>query len=154
MRELRVREATNADVDHIRDFIFGVLAEYGLPGYPDTIDADLGDLERHYRDHGGRFEIVEGPDGALVGTVAIYRLSPDTCELRRMYLARPCRGQGLGRWLLERALATGRTLGFRRIELETARQLVEAIALYQRHGFLPLERHLADCCDLALGRDL
>ena len=53
----------------------------------------------------------------------------------KMYLDSSFRGQGLGKKLLEMSLDKARELGFRRVTLETASVLKEALQLYQHYGF-------------------
>ena len=53
-----------------------------------------------------------------------------------MGLAAEARGQGLGRRLLERALAEGFGMGLERIELEVFASNTRAVALYRRAGFV------------------
>ena len=152
---MEIRQATNADAESVRELIFGVLAEYGLTGDPDGVDADLTDIEANYIRSGGLFEVVEADDGQLVGSVGLLPLRGGVCELRKMYLAPEVRRQGLGKRLLERTLERARALGFRRVELETAGCLVEAINLYTRYGFHPVESdHLAARCDRAFALEL
>jgi len=72
-----------------------------------------------------------------------------------MYLHRDYRGQGLGKGLLDNALADARRLGFASVVLETASVLKEAIALYESYGFTPYQPdHLAPRCDQAYILDL
>jgi len=72
-----------------------------------------------------------------------------------MYLHRDYRGRGLGKWLLEHALAEGRRLGFKRVTLETASVLKEAIRLYEAYGFQPYRpTHLSCRCDQAYSLNL
>ena len=130
---VRLRPATNADAAAVRDVIFAVLREYELTPDPAGTDADLGDIEASYG--GGIFDVLEDEDGTIVGTVGLHRIDDATCELRKMYLAREARGRGLGKRLLDHALARARALGFRRVVLETATVLREAIAMYRRRGF-------------------
>ena len=67
-----------------------------------------------------------------------------------MYLHRDHRAKGLGKRLLEHALAEARRLGFQTITLETASVLKEAIRLYERYGFQPCTpAHLSCRCDQA-----
>lgn len=76
--------------------------------------------------------------GALrrVRDAALVReLGPQVGELKRMYVAREVRGQGIGRALLDRLEAEARTLGLARLVLETGTRQVEALALYRRTGF-------------------
>ncbi|MDI6449935.1 GNAT family N-acetyltransferase [Sedimentisphaerales bacterium M17dextr] len=130
--------------------MFTVLDEYGLRPDPDGTDADLDDIERSYFARGGTFRILQEEDGSLVGAYGLYPLQNHTCELRKMYLRRTHRGRGLGRRLLEDALASARELGFTTVTLETASVLKEAIALYKRYGFVPCPSdHLATRCDQA-----
>lgn len=153
---MKIRPATNDDAEAVRELVFGVLAEYGLRPDPRATDADLYDIEAHYGRRGGAFEVaVDDASGAIVGSVGLFPLLPGVCELRKMYLAREARGRGLGRTMLEHALGRARALGFRRVELETASVLVEAIRLYTRYGFAPIESdHLASRCDAAYALDL
>lgn len=143
-----IRCASNADREDIENLVFGVLAEYGLKSDPGDTDADLSDIQGAYPDRGGSFDVLVGENGQIVGSVGLYRLDTDTCEIRKMYLAVHVRGQGQGRRLLEHALAKAKELGYSRIELETASVLKEAIALYERFGFRRFERgHLSPRCD-------
>ena len=150
-----LRPARNADASAVKRLIFGILADYNLTPAPGSTDADLDDLAAHYTNRGGSFAVLEMPAGEIIGTVGIYRVSSDVCELRKMYLSPHQRGQGLGKLLFEHGLAEARRLGFRRITLETASVLKEAIALYIRYGFRPFTPdHLAPRCDQAYCLDL
>jgi len=146
----QLREATNADCHAVRELVFAVLEEYGLKPDPGSTDADLGDIEQSYFARGGTFRVLEDPDGSVVGAYGLYPMEHHTCELRKMYLRREYRGQGLGKHLLDDALAKARGLGFESVVLETASVLKEAIALYERYGFAPYRSdHLSSRCDQA-----
>jgi putative acetyltransferase len=147
---LSLRSAKPSDCKAIEALVFGVLADYGLQGDPEGTDRDLADLDGAYLKSGGVFDVLIGEAGEVVGTVGLSRISDLTCELRKMYLARSARGQGEGRRLLLHALARAHQLGFRRVELETASVLREAIALYVAHGFKSFTpAHLSPRCDCA-----
>jgi len=151
----RLRPATNADGGQVRDLVFTVLGEYGLQPDPGCTDADLDNIEQSYLKRGGVFYVLEESNGAIVGSYGLYPMEAGVCELRKMYLHRACRGRGFGRRLLEDALAHARRLGFRRVTLETASVLKEAIRLYERHGFKPYKaEHLSRRCDQAYALDL
>ncbi len=148
-----LRPATNADRAAIQDLVFGVLSEYGLARDPQDTDADLQDIEREYR--GGSFDVLADESGRIVGTVGLYAKSVQVCEIRKMYLARSVRGQGLGRALLDHALGRAKALGFSRVELETASVLKEAIALYERYGFRKFcPGRISARCDSAYCKEL
>jgi putative acetyltransferase len=147
---LALRSATNDDREGVKNLVFGVLREFGLEPDSSTTDADLDDIEGGYIQRGGMFEVIEQDGRLLVGSVGIYPLDAQNCELRKMYLAASMRSRGLGKLLLERALNFAREAGFRSVMLETASVLKDAIALYERYGFRPVESaHLASRADQA-----
>jgi putative acetyltransferase len=146
----KLRPATNSDCVHIVQLVYGVLREYNLKPDPASTDADLRDIESSYFQHGGIFLVLEAKDGTIVGAYGLYPLEEHTCELRKMYLHQAYRGRGLGRLLLEDALAKATELGFRKMVLETASVLKEAIALYKSYGFVEYPpKHLSSRCDQA-----
>ena len=130
----KLRPAGNADTDAIWALVAGVLDEYGIVADRDTTDQDLADIDQHYHQAGGAFLVLLDGD-RLVGCVALARESAAACELCRMYLAADCRGQGLGRRLLQIALQQAAEQGFSEVRLETAAVLKEAIGLYRSAGF-------------------
>lgn len=77
-----------------------------------------------------------GADGVVVGGVGVaaWPGSGDTCELQKLYVATDRRGLGLGRRLLERALAFAGG-HYRRCYLETHSSLQAACGLYRAMGF-------------------
>lgn len=146
----RLRPATNADCEPVRTLVFGVLGEYGLKPDPNCTDTDLDDIEQSYFARDGVFKVFEEQNGVIVGSYGLYPTEPGVCELRKMYLRRDHRGKGLGRRLLEDALACAKQAGCRRVTLETASVLKEAIRLYESYGFKPFQAdHLSCRCDQA-----
>lgn len=153
MRTHVIRSATNDDCKAVRALIFAVLNEYDLEPAPKTTDKDLDDLEAFYAN--GAFDVLTTADGEIIGTVGLAPLGGGACELRKMYLKASYRGQGLGQRLLKHAIAKAKELGFKRIELQTARVLEEAIGLYTKFGFQHSEAAaLERRCDKALALDL
>jgi GNAT superfamily N-acetyltransferase len=65
----------------------------------------------------------------------IRELGPRVGELKRMYVAREARGQGIGRAVLARLEDEARGLGLDRLVLETGIRQTEALTLYRRAGF-------------------
>lgn len=144
------RAAVSGDEPSIRRVVFSVLAEYGLRSNPEVTDADLWDIDAAYAKRGGVFLVVVSRSDGVVGCGGLYPLTADECEIRKMYLLPLARGRGIGSALLNRLLAIAGERAFRRVIVETASVLQEAIALYRRKGFVPFEyEHLADRCDQA-----
>lgn len=151
---ISVRLATNDDAAPIRELVFGILAEYNLEPDPDGIDADLFDIESSYFSDGGVFEVLVDDNERVVGSVGLFRIDQDTVELRKMYLGKNHRGKGLGKSTLRRMIATSIALGYKKMVLETASPLVEAIGLYRSFGFRAIEAAHAPRCDQAFFLDL
>jgi putative acetyltransferase len=145
--EIFIRDAGNEDGERVRNLVFGVLREYDLTVETGGTDADIADIEANYTKRGGVFEVIEDVDGNLLGTIGLYPLDAETVELRKMYFDRKLRGRGVGRMMLERMIEKARALGCKRIYLETASILKEAVALYEKYGFEPTTEgiHSARC---------
>ena len=153
--EISVRSATNADCKNIQNLVFGVLHEFGLEPETGGTDADLSDIEIFYIKSGGLFEILEGADGNLLGTIGLFPLDEKTVELRKMYFVKSLRGRGFGKKMLERMIEKARELKFKRIYLETASILKEAVGLYEKYEFKPTREGMhSKRCDAAYFLDL
>ena len=148
------RIANNNDGEAVRELVFGVLHEYGLKPDTEGIDRDLFDIEKNYLRRGGVFEVLEDPNGKIVGSVGLYPIDDESIELRKMYFVREIRGRGLGKKTLNRMIATAEALGFNKIVLETASPLVEAIGLYKSFGFTAVSAAHTPRCDQAFFLDL
>lgn len=132
---LNIRTANNEDTASIKKLVFGVLEEFDLEPDPDTTDADLNDIEGNYLGRGGLFELIEDRQGSLKGTVGVFPVDSNTCELRKMYFAPEIRGSGLGKFILQRVINRAKELGFARMLLETSSKLPAAKRLYEGFGF-------------------
>lgn len=93
-----------------------------------------------FRDPAVRLWVAQAA-GALVGSVALKDLGGGHLELKTMRVAPSLRGCGLGRRLLDHALAQARAAGATRVSLETGSGDVFAPArgLYRAHGFADCE---------------
>lgn len=131
----RLREAHLDDAIAARNLVFDVLQEFGLRPDPEGADRDLIEFEAHYGSGGGWFCVLTDSEGAVVGTVALREVTSGVVELRKMYLRSKHRGLGLGRALLETALDEAKRRGYRKVRLETATVLREAVRMYEGRGF-------------------
>jgi GNAT superfamily N-acetyltransferase len=136
MSGAEVREVEAADVTEVVALVRDVLAEFGLQfGEGSPTDAELAALPASYRARGGAFWVALA-EGAIVGTCGVFPVAPATFELRKMYLRPATRGLGVGRALLETAVAWTRAQGGERLVLDTTEQMQRAIAFYESHGFV------------------
>jgi putative acetyltransferase len=132
------------------------------------LDAEV--TERYPNPEDNFFELdqeqVDGRQGVLlvarvggepVGCGALRRLDPATGEIKRMYVAPPARGTGVGSRLLAELERHARTLGLRRLVLETGELQASAVRLYERAGFarVPCFGEYANApLSLCMGKDL
>ncbi len=80
--------------------------------------------------------------GSVCGCGAFKRLSPQVCEMKRVFVPTRHQGAGLGRLLCQGLVDAARANGFERMVLDSALRLTEAHALYQSLGFEPCEPYL------------
>ena len=85
----------------------------------------------------------------IVGSIAIVSGEADAAQLRWFLVEPDCRGMGVGRRLMDEALAFCRATGRRSVYLLTVAGLDAAAALYRRAGFrltraVPVHRWGAD----------
>jgi DNA-binding MarR family transcriptional regulator/GNAT superfamily N-acetyltransferase len=79
--------------------------------------------------------LVAWLDGEPVGCGAVKHRPGAPAEIKRMWVAGPARGRGLGRRMLAALEARAAAAGAAVARLETNRHLVEAIALYRAAGY-------------------
>ena len=133
-----IRRIGEGDNPRMEQIIREVLLEFDAVG-PGTSAADeeLRDLCGAYRKpRCGYFVAVS--DGTVVGGAGLAPLEGagrDLCEIKKMYLLKAARGQGLGRELLERCLAAAGEYGFESCYLETLSDMKTARRLYESYGF-------------------
>jgi GNAT superfamily N-acetyltransferase len=80
-------------------------------------------------------------DGEPVGCGAVRKMSDDEAELKRMFVRPAHRGRKLGAVLVDNLEAEARSLGVRRLLLETALYLEAAVHVYERAGFTPIPQY-------------
>ncbi|TVZ03687.1 GNAT family N-acetyltransferase [Trebonia kvetii] len=85
--------------------------------------------------------VVAVSDGEPVACGGLHTIAPGVGELKRMWVHDDWRGAGLGSRLLRHLEAESRGLGHDILRLDTNGALTEAIGMYQRAGYLPIDRY-------------
>ena len=102
-------------------------------------EAELAGLPGPYAPPRGRL-LHAAQDDAPAGCVALHELDePGVCEMKRMFVPPALQGRGVGGALAHRLLEEARAIGYRAMRLDTSVRQAEAIALYRRLGFEPIE---------------
>lgn len=142
------------DEKNVRNIIFPILETYGLELDTEGVDSDLFNIVEYYKD--GLFGVVEIKDTQeIIGSFALFPIDSETVELRKMYLLKEYRGNGIGKWVIQFCEAYAQRKGFALMTLETASSLKEAIGLYYKMGFVDSEaNNHTDRCDIMMEKKL
>ena len=74
-------------------------------------------------------------DGQAVGVYVMIDTRPQTVELVNIAVAEEQQGRGIGKQLVNHAIETARSLGYKIMELGTGNSSFGQLALYQKCGF-------------------
>lgn len=121
------------------------LKAHGLD-IPGTVyfDEGLEHLSEYYSARPDRraYFILLDDGGALAGGIGLaeFPLFDDCAELQKLYLSDAVKGRGLGYRLIERVEDAGRERGYRRIYLETHTNLRAALHIYEKSGYIAIDK--------------
>jgi ribosomal protein S18 acetylase RimI-like enzyme len=100
-----------------------------------SFDKELAGLPGGYAPPEGRLLLAEF-EGQLAGCIALRKLEPGSCEMKRLYVRPNFRGKRLGRVLAETIINEARMLGYHAMRLDTVDPVMkDAIAMYRKLGF-------------------
>jgi putative acetyltransferase len=105
----------------------------------------------------GAAYVVAYVDGQAVACGAIYPLDDGVAEVKRMYVHRSRRRQGLAAAVLRHLEAEARRLRYHRLVLETGYRQEPAMRLYEAHGFeriAPYGEYVNDPTSVCFARTL
>jgi len=131
-----VRHHAPGDEPAVRDLVVPIQREEFGIAITYAEQPDLADVDGFYRRGAGEFWVAE-TGGAIVGTIALVDIGAGRGALRKMFVARDCRGPGLGiaRRLLDTLLAHARDHGLAEIWLGTTDRFLSAHRFYEKSGF-------------------
>ena len=128
-RAMLLRAATPSDREPVTTFVFAALRAHGIE--PDESDRDVTELGSHPE----RDELVAEESGVVVGVILMEPLGVEEGWISKLFVDEPARGRGVGRALLEAAVARARERGWTSLNLRTRTVFQAAIALYERTGW-------------------
>lgn len=117
--------------------------EYSLmPGVVQCLDdfeREVASLPGAYSPPGGRLLLAvedgSGSPGETIGCVGLRKLEQDTGEMKRLYVRPEFRRKGAARKLVEGLIGEARSIGYRRMVLDTLPSMEAAHKLYRTLGF-------------------
>ena len=127
-----VRDATLADAPVLAPLL-------GELGYPAAADALTSRMRRMLARDDQRIFVAER-DGTALGLLALHvfpvlAYDRDLAMIMALVVTESARGLGVGRALIERAEAVGKSLGASRLMVTTHVRRADAHAFYERLGF-------------------
>ena len=133
-------EATaSADVGSARTLFDEYMRSVDEPACFAGFERELAGLPRGYL----LILLAREPDGDA-GCVALRALDPRSAEMKRLYVRPQFRGRGLGRALVEAAIAAARSRRYQRVVLDSLPKMRAARALYEELGFREIPAYLAE----------
>ena len=105
---------------------------------PVAFEAELAGLPGKYGPPTGAL-LLASHEGQPAGCVAMHDIGDGAAEMKRMFVRPAFRGLGIGRTLADGIVAAARAAGYGRMRLDTSRNQIEAVGLYRRVGFKPIE---------------
>jgi GNAT superfamily N-acetyltransferase len=135
--DVRVAESAG-DLVLVRELWREYWESFGLPVEFQGFGEELRDLPGLYGRDGGTL-LLAFYLGEPAGTIAMRRLDGTLGEVKRLYLRPKFRGHGLGRLLLEAVIRRAGAVPYECLYADTLPSMTEALSLYRRIGFEPVE---------------
>jgi ribosomal protein S18 acetylase RimI-like enzyme len=98
----------------------------------------INDPKSFILDKGGYIYLAKIAD-KIVGTAGLANEGNSIFELVKMTVAPAFQGKGIAKMLIEKCLNKARELNAKRISLYSNSQLITAIALYKKYGFIHVD---------------
>ena len=135
---------TPAQIAQARELFLEYAQSLGFSLCFQNFDQELDGLPSDYAPPDGRLLLAEY-ENQLAGCVALHKLEPGICEMKRLYLRPQFRGKKLGRFLADRIISEAPRIGYQRMRLDTVEPVMkDAVAMYRKLGFHEIAPYCAN----------
>jgi len=129
---------SDADIQQARALFEEYASGLGISLCFQNFDRELVNLPGDYAPPDGRL-LVAMEEDQLAGCIAMRKLEPGVCEMKRLFLRPAYRGKGLGRVLVEAIIDEALNVGYTHMRLDTLPgRMDKAIELYRSIGFVEI----------------
>lgn len=118
----------------IKKFVLSVLDEFGFT-YDQNLDQDLEKPQEIYNEHLDGTMLLALEEEKVIGTIALHKIKDSIVELKRFYVEKKYRGQGVGRLLFSKAIHFAKKKKYKTIITDTTPNMERAVAFYKASGF-------------------
>jgi putative acetyltransferase len=129
---------SDADIQQARALFEEYASGLGISLCFQNFDKELVNLPGDYASPDGRL-LLAREDDQLAGCIAMRKLEPNVCEMKRLFLRPAYRGKGLGRVLVKAIIDEALKVGYTHMRLDTLPgRMDKAIELYRSIGFVEI----------------
>ena len=132
---MQLRQPGNAtEWESVRELFREYWGSFGFSPCFQNFESEVAGLPGAYAPPGGAL-VLALIDGRVAGCAALRQFDAQRGEAKRLYVRPEFRGRGVGRALLDWAIAEARGMGYREMVGDTIPEMAVALAMYDRAGF-------------------
>ncbi len=105
------------------------------------IDNELQSFPHNYDDPDAAFLIAKH-ENIICGCVGLKKIDTNICEMKRLYVRDEYKGHGIGKELIKRILEEAKNKGYKKMRLDTLKEMKKAQELYRQFSFYEIEPYV------------
>ena len=151
---INLREIQQDDNAQIEAVIRDCFPEFNLPLKGTAYeDPETKKMFESYQNSNETYFVLEYNGGIIggAGIKPLKGLETSVCELQKMYFSPKFRGLGAGKRLFQKCLDEAKGLGYKKVYIETIKELEAAVHIYESFGFTHLDEPLGETGHFSCG---
>jgi ribosomal protein S18 acetylase RimI-like enzyme len=133
---------TDDEVAAVADLFRAYAASLDVSPCFQGFETELATMPGKYAPPTGELLLARDAEGRPIGCIALRSLDPEgACEMKRLYVMPEGRGLGIGERLVSMIVDEAKRIGYREMRLDTLPSMTNAIALYRKFGFEPMDAY-------------